>query len=158
MTIKQTSWRAALAFLAVAPVVGSAADQCKVDDQVVGVWDGAAKYMGGPVAITAPQVKVTTVIVKPPVITGSAASPGDSTTAGGAASMSGLQLSPRPPRPVPKNDQERLFTAVYEGDLAEVQRLLHSPTVDVNAPSRSDLRSSLIDVAAGVRSLRSCGR
>jgi len=150
MTTKQTSWCAALAFLAVAPVLGSAADQCKVDDQVVGVWDGAAKYIGGgPVAITAPQVKVTTVIVKPPVTTGPAASPGDSTTAGGAASMSGLQPSPRPPRPVPKNDQERLFTAVYEGDLAEVQRLLRSPAVDVNAPSRSDRRSSLIDVAAG---------
>jgi uncharacterized protein len=149
MTMKQTSWCAALAFLAVVPLMGSAADQCKVDDRVVGVRDGAAEYIGGPVAITASQVKVTAVIGKPPLTTGSAASPAGSTTAGGAASMSGLPPSPRPPRPVPKNDQERLFTAVYEDDLAEVQRLLPSPTVDVNAPSRSDLRTSLIDVAAG---------
>jgi ankyrin repeat protein len=47
-----------------------------------------------------------------------------------------------------KNDQERLFAAVYHGDLREVERLLRSSTVDVNAPVRSDLRRSLIDVAA----------
>jgi ankyrin repeat protein len=145
------SWCVALALLAVPPVVGSAADQCQVSDLVIGISDGPAKYLGGgPVAFTGPQVKVmTTTILKPPGATRSAASSGNATTAGGAAPMSALKPAPRPPRPVPKNDQERMFAAVYEGDLAEVQRLLRSPAVDVNAPSRSDLRGSLIDLAAG---------
>jgi hypothetical protein len=100
--------------LAVAPVVACAADQCKVNDLVVQVWDGPSKYMGGAtVALTAPAVKVITVVVKPPGATGSSGAIGVSTAAaGGAAPTSGFKPAPKPPRPVPKNDQEALFNAV----------------------------------------------
>jgi len=143
------SWGAALALLVFGPAGAFAADQCTVNDLVIDVWDGPAKYMsGGPVALSTTQANATTIIRNAPVIAGSTASRGVPPSAAAAAPLSGLKPAPRPPRPAPKNDQERLFTAVFEGDLAEVQRLLRSPTVDVNAPARSDLRRSLIDVAA----------
>ena len=148
--MRQTSWCASLAFLAVAPGVVCAADQCKVNDLVVQVPDGPSKYMGGaPVALSAPPAKVLTVIVKPPGTAGSAAVGASTTAAGAAAPISGFKFAPKPPRPVPKNDQEALFNAVYYGELADVQRLLRSSAVDVNAPARSDRRNSLIDMAAG---------
>jgi ankyrin repeat protein len=150
MKMGPRSWRAALALLAIATVAASAADQCTVNDLAIGVPDGRAKYLGfGPMALTPPQVKVTTIIRSVgPLAAGSAASPEVSTATVGSASMPGLKPAPRPARPVPKNDQERLFAAVFDGDLAAVERLLRSSAVDVNAPARSDLRRSLIDVAA----------
>jgi ankyrin repeat protein len=151
MKMGSRSWHAAFALLVLGPAGAFAADQCMVNDLIVNVWDGPAKYISGQVAFTAPQVnvKVTTIIGKAPVTARLVATPGVPTTAVGAAPTSGLTPAPKPPRPVPKNDQERLFTAVYEGDLEEVQRLLRLPTVDVNAPARSDLRRSMIDVASG---------
>jgi uncharacterized protein len=149
MKIRRTSWCLALALLGMAPEVGSAADQCKVNDLVVEVPDGPAKYFGsGPIAFAAPLARVTTVIHKRAASTGSATS-AQSLNPAGDAPTSQRQFAPKPARPEPKNDQERLFNAVYDGDLAQVQRLLRSRSVDVNAPARDDLRSSLIDLAAG---------
>jgi len=57
LKMRRTSWCLALALLAIAPGVGSAANQCTVSDGVVGVPDGPAKYLGiGPVGLAAPQV------------------------------------------------------------------------------------------------------
>jgi uncharacterized protein len=147
MMKRQTSWCIALAFVAFAPVVASAADQCKVNDTIVGIWTGSANYIGGgPVGLTAPQVQVPIrdVILKPPGVAASASS-GASASPGAPTNSSAAG----PPRPEPKNDQQRLFNAVYDGKLAQVQRLLRSTSVDVNAPARSDRRNSLIDLAAG---------
>lgn len=150
MKMGPKSWRAVLVLLAVATTATSAADQCTVSELAIGVPDGRAKYLtGGPNALTQPQVKMTTITRSVgPVAAGSARSPGVSAATVGSAPMPGLKPAARPPRPVPKNDQERLFAAVFDGDLAAVDRLLRSPAVDVNAPARSDLRRSLIDVAA----------
>jgi hypothetical protein len=123
MEIGSRAWRALLV-LSISGTAAYGADQCAVSELAIGVPDGPAKYLtGGPIALAQPQVKVT-----PP--------------------SSGPKPVRRPPRPVPKNDQERLFAAVFAGELAAVERLLHSGAIDVNAPARSDLRRSLIDVAA----------
>jgi hypothetical protein len=160
MTMAPRSWRAALVLLVFGPTGAFAADQCTVSDLAIGVWDGPAEYMGGgPVAFATPQVKVAVKIVKPPVTTGSAASPGDSTTAGGAVPMPGIKPAPKPPRPVPKNDQERLFTAVYEGDLPEVRRLrVRDPgaAVDVRPVAAAIIRLASGTLAAGFRSDDPC--
>jgi ankyrin repeat protein len=146
--MRRTSWCLALALLAIAPGVGSAANQCTVSDGVVGVPDGPAKYLGiGPVGLAAPQVRVTT-IHKHAGSTVSASTQGLPNPQLNSP-RSQPRFAPKPARPEPKNDQERLFNAVYDGDLAAVLRLLRSRAVDVNAPERSDLRSSLIDSAAG---------
>ncbi|MGO8974323.1 MAG: ankyrin repeat domain-containing protein [Steroidobacteraceae bacterium] len=58
------------------------------------------------------------------------------------------RIVPRPARPVPVNDQQRLFFAVYDGDLPRVQALLNSPDVDVNASYDALAKTSLINVAA----------
>jgi ankyrin repeat protein len=150
MKIGPRSWRGALAIFSIAAAATSVADQCTVSDLAIGVPDGRAKYLtGGPVAANQPQVKVTTITRSVgPIVAGSTEMPGASAGTVGAAPTPGLKPAPRPPRPVPKNDQERLFAAVFEGDLARVERLLSSSAVDVNAPARNDLRRSLIDVAA----------
>jgi ankyrin repeat protein len=134
---RKLQWRrAAVAFWLIARA-GSAAGQCTVDEAalVVPLQPGGIELPA--LASAPPSVKVTTVTrTAGPVVAGSSAAPAAGST-------------PRPPRPAPRDDQERLFIAVADGDLAEVERMVSSPTVDLNAPMRSDLRRSLIDIAAG---------
>ncbi len=139
--------RGTLALWLAAPAAAFAAELCTVDEVAFN-----APYQPGPsalhsIAAEPPQVKVMTVIRSAgPVVAGSAAAAATPGAAAPPAPAAGS--APRRPRPPPQNDQERLFTAVADGDLAEVQRLLNSPAVDVNAPLRSGLRRSLIDTAA----------
>jgi ankyrin repeat protein len=71
-------------------------------------------------------------------------------TGGATASLApeSPKIVARPARPVPANDQQRLFFAVSDGDLHRVQALLNSPDVDVNAAYNAQARTSLINVAA----------
>jgi ankyrin repeat protein len=142
------SWRAAVV-LVLAPLASPAEDRCTVSDWVIGVPDGPAKYVfgGGPIQLIPPQAKINAgVRTVERTVQGSSSADAMAVTA--SPPKSGVKPPPRPPAPQPKNDQERLFVAVYEGNLAEVERLLRSPAIDVNAPYRSDQRRSLIDVAA----------
>jgi ankyrin repeat protein len=132
-----------LALLALVSLSASAADRCTVSEFVVSVPDGRADWVsGGFQSMAPPQVQITTVRHSIGPVAGAAAVPIPSNPPRAPA--------PRPPRPRAHNDQEALFTAVYYGDLEDVRRLLNSPDIDVNAPARSDLRRSLIDVAAMV--------
>lgn len=139
-------WRFSLALFALGSVAAPAADRCSVSEMVIGVPDGPAAWVRGvPQALTAPPVQVhLTTIHRSAGMLSAAAVPAP------AAPPPTSKPAARAPRPAPQNDQERLFTAVFDGDLEQVRRLLHSPSIDVNAPARSDMRRSLIDVAAMV--------
>jgi ankyrin repeat protein len=137
--------RASLSLLALVSVSAPAADRCTVSEFVVGVPDGRAdRVSGGFQSMAPPQVQFTTVHHSSVPVAAGVVVPIQSTR------PSARTPAPRPPRPPPHNDQDALFTAVYYGDLEDVRRLLNSPDIDVNAPARSDLRRSLIDVAAMV--------
>jgi len=126
MPMAPRSWRAALALLVLGPGSAVAADQCAVNDLAIDVWP---RRVHGPRSSCFRRA------------------PGEGCDehrpTAGHHGIRGFTW-----RFHDRSDQERLFTAVYEGDLPEVQRLLVSPSVDVNAPVRSDRRSSLIDIAA----------
>jgi ankyrin repeat protein len=129
--------------LLLAPVFAPAAERCSVSELVLGVPDGPAAWVaGGFQAVVPPVVHITTV----------------THSAGIGASATSLPTLTQPPTargsaaPRPRDpghtDQERLFAAAFYGDLPQVQRLLSSPSVNVNAPARSPMRASLIDAAA----------
>ena len=138
-------WRASLALLALGSMPAAAADRCPASDLVIGVPDGRAAWVfGGAQAIMSPQMQVVTAIHR------SVGSVAAGSAAPTPAAMLTRKPAQRPPRPEPQTDQERLFAAVFAGDLERVRRLLRSPSIDVNAPARSTLRTSLINVAAMV--------
>ena len=137
--------RALLGLLALVSITAAAAARCPVSDLAVGVPDGRASSVFGAAQSMAPPVLQITTVHR------SAGTPVVAAVVPNRTSASSARKpAPRPPRPELRNDQERLFAAVYEGDLERVRRLLKSPSIDVNAPARRDLRRSLIDVAAMV--------
>jgi ankyrin repeat protein len=142
------SWGAPLALFALVSISAAAADRCSVSEFAVGVPDGRAAWVVGGIGSMPPPVVQITTVHRSVVAATAVTAP---TPAPAPAPGSTTRNPPRrPPRAEPHNDQERLFAAVFDGDLERVRRLLDSPSVDVNAPARSDLRRSLIDVAAMV--------
>jgi ankyrin repeat protein len=144
--IGPSSWGAPLALFALVSISAAAAERCSVSEFAVGVPDGRAAWVVGGIGSMPPPVVRTTTVHRSVVAAAAVTAP----TPTPAPGPTTRNPPPRPPRAEPHNDQERLFAAVFDGDLERVRRLLGSPSIDVNAPARSDLRRSLIDVAAMV--------
>lgn len=123
---------AGASFLALVSLAASAADRCTVSWIDAAVPSGTATFIvAGPQAAASPRVVLTTVHTSASSMQGRVLAP--SPAPGSEPRSTTLAPAPRPPQPQPKNDQERLVAAIFAGDVAGVQRLVHSSNVDVNA-------------------------
>jgi len=119
-----------------------AADRCVISDWPLHIPEGRASFLQfQPQSIAAPHV-----VVMPSVRT---TAHSQSQSPPPAARVPPPAAVARRPRPIPANDQQRLYAAVADGRVEEVRILLESPDVDVNAGYRNDSGVSLIDLAAG---------
>lgn len=150
----QTLWSAGASLLALASTAASAADRCTVSWADAAVPSGPATFIvAGPQAAPSPRVVLTTVHTSATSVQGSVvatAPPGPPPgTASGSGPPGNTPASRRSPsRAEPKNDQERLVAAIFDGDAAGVQQLLGSPNVDVNLAQSAGSHWRPIEVAA----------
>jgi ankyrin repeat protein len=132
-----------------AAISAAAADRCTVPliDAEVPAAVVAAIVRPGSLGIPSPNVAVRTIVTRESRANGSGAA-GLSPSSAGAGPSGKPAARPRPARPEPKDDQERLFRSIYDGDATGVQRLLRSPQVDVNAAQNGPASFRPIEVAA----------